>query len=99
MQSRKRQNEQSGGEEGAHRYPKKGGMGALNELALNFGAYLGQLTDVKADGKENSLKDNIEALKELTALRAQAESDREKKLYTKKINKILAAMDSGSESD
>ena len=58
-------------------------------------ARLGKLTDTTADCKENSLKDNIEALKELTALRAQAESDRERKLCTKKINKILAAMDSG----
>ena len=40
MQARKSQNEQSGEEKGAHRYPKTGGMGALNELALNFGAYL-----------------------------------------------------------
>ena len=74
-------------------------MGALNELAINFGAYLGKLTDTKADGEENSLKDNIEALKELSALCAEAESNRWKKLYTKKINKILAAMDSGTESD
>jgi hypothetical protein len=75
----------------------KSGMGALNELALNFGSYLGKLTDTKADGKENTRKDNIDALKELTALRAQADSEREKQLYNKQINKILAAMDSDSE--
>jgi hypothetical protein len=86
MQVRKRKNEQSGEEEGAHRGPKKGGMGALNEPALNFGEYLKDLTAP------------ITALKELTALRAQAESDHEKKLYTKKINKILAAMDSDTDS-
>ena len=42
------------------------GMGVLNELALNFGVYLGKLTDAKADSKENFLKNNIEDLKELT---------------------------------
>ena len=45
---------------------------AAKSLALNFGAYLGKLTDTKADGNE--------ALRELIALRAQAESNREKKL-------------------
>ena len=95
---RKRQNEASGGEEGAHRYPKKGGMGALNELAVNFGTYINRLAEKedKAEGKEN-MKNHIETLKELTALRAQAETEREKNSYTKKINKILDAMDSESD--
>ena len=50
----------------------------------------------KAEGKEN-MKNHIETLKELTALRAQAETEREKNSYTKKINKILDAMDSESD--
>jgi hypothetical protein len=37
VQGRKRQNEQADEDEGGHRFPKKSGMGALNELALNFG--------------------------------------------------------------
>ena len=95
---RKRQNEASGGKEGAHRYPKKGGMGALNELAFNFGAYINRMAvkEDKLEGKENR-KDNIDTLKELHALRAQAETEREKKAYTKQINKILDTMESDTD--
>ena len=93
---RKRQNEASGGEEGAHRYPKKGGMGALNELAVNFGTYITAWLRRRTSEGKVDMKDYIENLKELTALRAQAETEREKKSYIKKINKILDAMDSES---
>ncbi len=95
VSQRKRQMEEAGEEDGAHRYPKKGGMSALNDLAANLGAYLAHVAkkDEKAEEKENSMKD-IAKLKELSALRDKADNPREKDLYTKKISKILEAMDS-----
>jgi hypothetical protein len=93
VSERKRQSEQAGEEDGAHRYPKKGGMGALNELAVNFGAYINQLV-AKDQKPEGSLKETIENLKELNALREKAKTPREESIYTKKIEKLLVAMDS-----
>ena len=102
VSQRKRQMEEAGEEDGAHRYPKKGGMSALNDLAANFGAYLAHVAkkEERAEEKENlnSMKD-IAKLKELSALRDKADNPREKDLYTKKISKILEAMDSDQDSN
>ena len=98
VSERKRQNEQNE-EAGAHRYPKKGGMGALNDLAVNFGAYINQLVakDQKVEGSECSLKETIENLKDLNTLRDKAKTEREVRFYTKKIDKLMATMNSDSD--
>jgi hypothetical protein len=62
------QNEQSGKEDWAHSFPKKGGMDALNDLAVNCRPYINQLVakDQKVEGSECSLKETIENLKDLS---------------------------------